>query len=66
MSPARRAQNALTSSRYICEIFRELPDRTVFPDYFEAIPEPECLDEIAVRCTPTSKSELIIEQAGRT
>jgi len=32
----------------MCEIFRELPDKEEWADYYETIPEPECLDNIAV------------------
>lgn len=35
-------------SRKMCGIFRELPDRDEWADYYEAIPEPECLDNICV------------------
>ena len=36
-------------SRSMAGIFKELPDRKLFPDYYQAIPEPECLDNLAVR-----------------
>ena len=39
-------------SRYIGDIFRALPDRASFPDYYETIPEPESLDNISVRPHP--------------
>lgn len=32
----------------IAEIFCELPDREDFADYYETIPEPECLNNVAV------------------
>lgn len=32
----------------IAEIFCDLPDRTDFSDYYETIPEPECLNNVAV------------------
>lgn len=35
--------------RYIGDIFRSLPDREAFPDYYQTIPEPESLEHIAVR-----------------
>jgi chromatin structure-remodeling complex subunit RSC1/2 len=31
------------------DIFRQLPDRKIYADYFEAIPEPECLDNVSTR-----------------
>lgn len=39
----------------VAEIFRELPDRDDYADYYETIPEPECLDSVAV-CTDESNS----------
>ncbi|KIR97188.1 chromatin structure-remodeling complex subunit RSC1/2 [Cryptococcus deuterogattii 2001/935-1] len=33
----------------LSNIFQELPDREEFPDYYKAIPEPECLDHIAAQ-----------------
>jgi len=36
-------------SRRMSDIFRELPDKETYADYYEAIPEPECLDNISVR-----------------
>lgn len=38
----------MNESRYIGDIFRELPDKEVFADYYQSIPEPESLDNIAV------------------
>lgn len=35
----------------IAEIFRELPDRQEYEDYYLAILEPESLDHLAVRGT---------------
>lgn len=32
------------------DIFRELPDKDEWADYYEAIPDPECLDNITVSC----------------
>jgi chromatin structure-remodeling complex subunit RSC1/2 len=32
----------------MCDIFRELPDREEWADYYEAIIDPECLDNVAV------------------
>lgn len=37
-----------STSRRLSNIFQEFPDRGEFPDYYKAIPEPECLDHIAV------------------
>ncbi|KAK8850623.1 hypothetical protein IAR55_004542 [Kwoniella newhampshirensis] len=36
-------------TRKLADIFRELPDRELYADYYEAIPEPECLDNIATQ-----------------
>jgi hypothetical protein len=44
-----RREEELMISRYIGDIFRALPDRASFPDYYETIPEPESLDNISVR-----------------
>lgn len=38
-----------STSRRLSNIFQELPDRREFPDYYKAIPEPECLDHIAAQ-----------------
>ncbi|KAL7420864.1 hypothetical protein Q5752_004818 [Cryptotrichosporon argae] len=38
---------AKEGSRRVCEIFRELPDRDEWADYYLAIPEPESLDHVA-------------------
>lgn len=35
-------------SRYISEIFRVLPDKDAYADYYQLIPEPEALDDLAV------------------
>lgn len=32
----------------MADIFHELPDADEYADYYEAIPEPECLDNICV------------------
>ncbi|KAK4688769.1 chromatin structure-remodeling complex subunit RSC1/2, partial [Tremellales sp. Uapishka_1] len=37
---------AKDATRRVAEIFVALPDRKLYPDYFEAIPEPECLENI--------------------
>lgn len=29
-------------------IFRALPDKTMYPDYYEAIPEPQSIDGVKV------------------
>lgn len=39
------------SSRRMADIFHELPDADEYADYYEAIPEPECLDNICVSST---------------
>lgn len=39
---------AKDGGRKMSEIFQELPDKEEYADYYEAIPEPECLDNIAV------------------
>ncbi|WWD20801.1 hypothetical protein CI109_105278 [Kwoniella shandongensis] len=36
-------------TRKLADIFRELPDKELYEDYYEAIPEPECLDNIATQ-----------------
>ncbi|WVN89074.1 uncharacterized protein L203_104290 [Cryptococcus depauperatus CBS 7841] len=38
---------AREQDRDIAEIFQDLPDREDFPDYYVAIPEPECLNHIS-------------------
>ncbi|WVR08684.1 hypothetical protein IAU60_005742 [Kwoniella sp. DSM 27419] len=38
---------AKDGSRKVSDIFRELPDKDEYEDYYQAIPEPECLDNIA-------------------
>lgn len=43
-----RAHPLSSTSRRLSNIFQELPDTEEFPDYYKAIPEPECLDHIAV------------------
>lgn len=35
-------------NRDLAEIFCQLPDREMYADYYVAISEPECLDNIAV------------------
>lgn len=50
------AGQALTSSRRMADIFHELPDADEYADYYEAIPEPECLDNICVSTGLTSLS----------
>ncbi|KAL1412641.1 hypothetical protein Q8F55_000388 [Vanrija albida] len=40
---------AKDGSRRMCDIFRELPDEDEYADYYETIPEPECLDQISTR-----------------
>ncbi|ODO05892.1 hypothetical protein I350_04953 [Cryptococcus amylolentus CBS 6273] len=40
---------AKAGSRKISRIFQSLPDKDDFPDYYAAIPEPECLDNIAAQ-----------------
>ena len=47
-SQAKILRMALTYRRYIGDVFRALPDRTLYPDYYETIPEPESLDNISV------------------
>nr|KIR45973.1 chromatin structure-remodeling complex subunit RSC1/2 [Cryptococcus bacillisporus CA1280] len=44
-----RVYGAKAGSRRLSNIFQELPDRGEFPDYYKAIPEPECLDHIAAQ-----------------
>lgn len=36
-------------SRLLADIFRALPDKRSFPDYYETISEPESLDNVSVR-----------------
>ncbi|WVW80738.1 hypothetical protein I302_102724 [Kwoniella bestiolae CBS 10118] len=38
---------AKDGSRKMSDIFRDLPDKVEYEDYYQAIPEPECLDNIA-------------------
>jgi hypothetical protein len=38
--------------------FHALPDRKRYPDYYEAIPEPVCLDEVEVGRVPQPASKL--------
>ncbi|KAL0242015.1 hypothetical protein I308_106189 [Cryptococcus tetragattii IND107] len=45
----RRVYGAKAGSRRLSNIFQEFPDRGEFPDYYKAIPEPECLDHIAAQ-----------------
>ncbi|WVQ95459.1 hypothetical protein IAU59_002556 [Kwoniella sp. CBS 9459] len=40
---------AKDGNRRIVDIFRELPDREEYEDYYQAIPEPECLDNISTQ-----------------
>ncbi|WRT70789.1 uncharacterized protein IL334_007788 [Kwoniella shivajii] len=40
---------AKDGSRKMSDIFRELPDRDEYEDYYQAIPEPECLDNISTQ-----------------
>ncbi|WWC72663.1 uncharacterized protein I206_106627 [Kwoniella pini CBS 10737] len=40
---------AKDGSRRMSDIFRELPDREDYEDYYQAIPEPECLDNISTQ-----------------
>lgn len=37
-------------SREVAAIFCQLPDRGMYDDYYIAITEPECLDNVAVGC----------------
>lgn len=46
--PESSRGRAHTRSRFMSEIFRILPDRDEYADYYESIPEPEALDLIAV------------------
>lgn len=46
----RRSRRSLRSlSVNIADIFRDLPDRQEYEDYYQAILEPESLDHLAVR-----------------
>lgn len=38
--------------RYYSAIFRDLPDRRLYPDYYIVIKEPRCLHDIMVRYLP--------------
>ncbi|KAK6906505.1 hypothetical protein I203_100490 [Kwoniella mangroviensis CBS 8507] len=38
---------AKDGSRRMSDIFRDLPDKEEYEDYYQAIPEPECLDNIS-------------------
>lgn len=42
-------------NRDVAEIFCELPDKELYEDYYVAITEPECLDDIAVCLDVPSK-----------
>jgi hypothetical protein len=60
------ARNANEIRRYIGDVFRVLPDRTSYPDYYETIPEPESLDNISVSCSVHRSHELIIGWTWQT
>ncbi|WWC92384.1 uncharacterized protein L201_007341 [Kwoniella dendrophila CBS 6074] len=40
---------AKDGNRKMSDIFRELPDKDDYEDYYQAIPEPECLDNISTQ-----------------
>ncbi|WVF67895.1 hypothetical protein IAT40_002656 [Kwoniella sp. CBS 6097] len=40
---------AKDGNRRMVDIFRELPDKEEYDDYYQAIPEPECLDNISTQ-----------------
>ncbi|WWC65270.1 uncharacterized protein I303_107887 [Kwoniella dejecticola CBS 10117] len=40
---------AKDGNRRMSDIFRELPDKYEYEDYYQAIPEPECLDNISTQ-----------------
>ncbi|OCF45640.1 chromatin structure-remodeling complex subunit RSC1/2 [Kwoniella heveanensis CBS 569] len=40
---------AKDGNRRLVDIFRELPDKEEYEDYYQAIPEPECLDNISAQ-----------------
>lgn len=42
---------AKTGNRFTADVFRELPDRSTYPEYYEVIPQPESLDHVCV-CAP--------------
>lgn len=42
--------------RYYSAIFRDLPDRRLYPDYYVVIKEPRCLHDVMVRYVPTCLS----------
>lgn len=54
---------AKTGNRFIADVFRELPDKGDYPEYFEVIPQPESLDNICVRTPedsmPSEYSEVL-------
>jgi len=53
------------SRRYIGDVFRALPDRTLYPDYYETIPEPESLDNISVSHQQGSRADDRLDSASR-
>ena len=56
-------------SRSLADIFRQLPDEGEYADYYDAIPEPESLDNVAVGMisqeTPETLKILVVDTTER-
>ena len=44
--------------RYLCDIFLDLPSREDYPDYYEMIKDPRCLNQVAERIDSQSYTSL--------